>query len=262
MPTLAAFGDEIDRSIATQLEVMTSEGVHALELRGAEGCGVLDLSGSVRDEVRQRLADAGVEVFSLGSPLGKVPIDSPFEAELARLEVAIDQAHYFGAQRIRIFSFFLPERQFAEHRDEALDRLARMAETAEAAGVVLCHENEARIYGETVATCRDIVHSIASPGLRMVHDGCNFAVAGEPAYPDGYEALKPKLEYLHIKDWRDGKVVPAGEGEARFVELFRRLQADGWDGYLSLEPHLGGGPDNFRRAARALRQCLAESGWL
>lgn len=261
MPKLAAFGDEIAKAIATQIEVMTSEGVRALELRGAEGQGVLELSGAVREEVRARLADAGVEVFSIGSPLGKVAIDSPFEAELSRLERALEQARFFGASRIRVFSFFLPERRFAEHRDEVMARMRAMAERAAAAGVVLCHENEARIYGETVATCRDLLDTVDSPALRAVHDACNFAVAGEVAYPDGYEAVKSRLEYLHVKDWDGGKVAPCGEGVGRLPELFARLKADGWDGYCSLEPHLGGGPENFRRAARALRACLDAAGW-
>ncbi|NWG75293.1 MAG: sugar phosphate isomerase/epimerase [Rubrivivax sp.] len=261
MPRLAAFGDEIAKDIATQIEVMCSEGIRALELRGAEGFGVLDLAGGVRDEVRARLADSGVEVFSLGSPLGKVPIDSPLADELARTDRAIEQAHFFGAPRIRVFSFFVPERRFAEYRDEVLARMGAMAERAEAAGVVLCHENEARIYGETVASCRDLLEAVNSPALRAVHDTCNFAVAGDLAYPDGYEAVKSRLEYLHIKDWDGHKVVPCGEGIGRMPELFARLKADGWDGYLSLEPHLGGGPDNFRRAARALKRCLDEAGW-
>jgi sugar phosphate isomerase/epimerase len=44
-------------------------------------------------------------------------------------------------------------------------------------------------------------------------------------------------------------------------ELFAALRRDGYDGYLSLEPHIGGGPDNFRRAARALKGCLDDLGW-
>ena len=41
--TLSAFGDEIDNDLETQLDVLASEGIYALELRGAWGRNVLDL---------------------------------------------------------------------------------------------------------------------------------------------------------------------------------------------------------------------------
>ncbi len=71
--------------------------------------------------------------------------------------------------------------------------------------------------------------------------------------------MRPWLRYVHVKDaLADGKVVAAGEGVARWPELLRRLRADGYDGFFSLEPHLvamgqyGGfsGPDLFRRAVQ------------
>lgn len=261
MPKIAVFGDEIAADIKTQIEVMLSEGVRALELRAAEGRGVMELDGAQRDEVRSRLADAGVEVFSIGSPLGKVPIADPLEAEVERTRRAVEQAHFFGASRIRVFSFFMPQEECAAHRDAVMARLSAMAAVAEAEGVLLCHENETGIYGESVECCRDILASVNSPALRAVHDTCNYVHRGHEAYPAGYEAVKPWLEYVHIKDWGQGAVQPAGEGEGRMKELFAALKADGYEGYLSLEPHIGGGPDNFRRAARALKSCLTEIGW-
>ncbi|MCC7493902.1 MAG: sugar phosphate isomerase/epimerase [Fimbriimonadaceae bacterium] len=261
MPKLAVFGDEIAKEITTQIEVMQAAGVQALELRGAEGRGVLDLAGELRQTVRARLQEAGVEVFSIGSPLGKSEITAPFETELARLDQAIEQAHYFGAPRIRIFSFFIPERDWATWRGAVLDRLGQMAARAAAAEVLLCHENEARIYGERIANVRDLLQSVNSPALRAVHDPANWVHAGEVAFPDGYEAVAAHLEYLHIKDYADGRVLPAGQGAGRIPELLAHLQRSGWEGYLSLEPHLGGGPEQFQVAARALQGLLDSLGW-
>lgn len=262
MPKLAVFGDEIAKPIDTQIEVMLSEGIRALELRAAEGVGVLDLAGEQRETVKAKLDDAGIEVFSIGSPIGKVPIEDPVEAEQLRLETAIEQAHFFGAPRIRVFSFFVPAHERDAHREKVVERLAAFAEMADNAGVRLCHENESRIYGETVAACRDLLESIDSPAFRAVHDTANFVTHHEEPFPAGYEAVKPWLEYVHIKDkQKGGDVQPAGEGDGRFPEFLRQLKEDGFDGYLSLEPHIGGGPDNFRRAARALKKLLTELDW-
>ncbi|MBI2301129.1 MAG: sugar phosphate isomerase/epimerase [Armatimonadetes bacterium] len=262
MPKIAVFGDEIAPEIDRQVEVMTAAGVHALELRGAEGHGVLDLRGDVRERIRTRLQAAGVEVFSIGSPIGKVPLESPRESELERLKVAVEQAWFFGAPRIRVFSFYLPDHDYPKYRDEVVHRMGKLAALAAASAVVLCHENEAGIYGEPIANCVDMLRSVDSPALRAVHDTSNFVVAHEEAYPAAYEALQPWLDYYHIKDHGHGKVQPAGEGEGRMPELFARLKADGFDGYLSLEPHLGGGAEAFGRAARALRKLVEGVGWV
>ncbi len=73
-----------------------------------------------------------------------------------------------------------------------------------------------------------------------------------------------------MKDARpDGSVVVAGEGVSHWPELLQRLRADGYDGFLSLEPHLAlagqyqgfSGPELFRRASQALQQMLQAMGW-
>jgi sugar phosphate isomerase/epimerase len=63
-----------------------------------------------------------------------------------------------------------------------------------------------------------------------------------------------------------GDVVPAGQGDGQVRETLAALRDSGFDGYLSLEPHLatagsfGGfsGPDLFRLACRALKDLLAD----
>jgi sugar phosphate isomerase/epimerase len=61
-------------------------------------------------------------------------------------------------------------------------------------------------------------------------------------------------------------VVPAGQGDGQVRETLSALGSEGFEGYLSLEPHLaeagryGGysGAEDFRRAARALKELLSE----
>ena len=88
--------------------------------------------------------------------------------------------------------------------------------------------------------------------------------------PEAYEAIRPWLGYVHVKDaLQDGSVVAAGEGAARWPEILHGLQADGYDGIFALEPHLASagrlsgfsGPDLFAHAARAFVALLAAEGW-
>jgi sugar phosphate isomerase/epimerase len=63
-------------------------------------------------------------------------------------------------------------------------------------------------------------------------------------------------------------VVPAGEGDGQVRETLAALRDSGFEGFISLEPHLarssryGGfsGPEGFTRAARSLRLILNELG--
>lgn len=45
---------------------------------------------------------------------------------------------------------------------------------------------------------------------------------------------------LYIKDavWEDGRVVPAGYGNGHVKEILTDLYTKGFDGFLSIEPHL------------------------
>ncbi len=145
-----------------------------------------------------------------------------------------------------------------------------MTARARAAGVVLLHENEKRIYGDTIAHCVDLLRSCNDAHFQAVLDPANFIECGQTPYPDAYKALHPWLQYLHVKDARpDGSIVVAGQGVAHWPELLQRLRADGYDGFLSLEPHLAlagqyqgfSGPDLFRRASQALQHMLQVMGW-
>ena len=46
---------------------------------------------------------------------------------------------------------------------------------------------------------------------------------------------------MHIKDAlkKDGSVVPAGYGDGCVKEILTKLKESGYDGFYSLEPHLG-----------------------
>src|SRR4030095_15126580 len=114
-------------------------------------------------------------------------------------------------------------------------------EVGEAAGVVLVHENEKDIYGDTPERCLDIIESVGSPNLRVASDAANFVQVGVRPCTEGYASLRPHLEYMQIKDalLADGTVTVAGDGDGQLVETIRALREDGFDGFFSLEPHLG-----------------------
>src|SRR6266478_3365696 len=88
------------------------------------------------------------------------------------------------------------------------------------------------------------------------------------AFSEAYGLLRPYLVYLQVKDAlaATGAVVPAGQGDGQVRETLAALRDSGFEGFMSLEPHLaqagryGGfsGPEGFRRASQALKFILNE----
>ena len=273
MVRLSAFADEISANLDEQIAALLHENIHFLDLRSVEGINVLDLTDQHVTEIKQKLDDAGIGVAAIASPIGKVPLNSSFDQELQRFERAITLAHAFGTPYIRLFSFYpSPDdiENIAAFRDEVISRFQEFTARASAANVTLLHENEKGIYGDTIDHCVDLLQTIDDPHLRAVLDPANFLQCSQVPYPDAYEFLSPWVAYVHVKDVRaDGVLVPAGEGEARWPDLLRRLHADGYDGFLSLEPHLSAagqfqgfsGPDLFHKASRALQTLLQSMNW-
>jgi sugar phosphate isomerase/epimerase len=270
--TLSGFGDEIDPDPVTQIAVLKALGALHIEVRSAWGTNVVDLVPEQVAELGRLLGGAEMGVSAIASPIGKVDVASDPELELERLGKIIDLARALGTTNIRIFSFFRGEGVAVEEtRDAVMTRMRSLADLAEKSGVILLHENEKNIYGDTPERVLDLIETVGSPALRVAWDSANFVQVGvERPHDAGYELLRPYLDYLQVKDAlaATGEVVPAGEGDGQVRETITALAADGYSGFVSLEPHLesafelGGfsGPVAFGDAARALSRILDEIG--
>jgi sugar phosphate isomerase/epimerase len=260
---LSGFGDEIDAVPAIQMAVLQALGASHIEVRSAWNTNVVDFDDDQRGRFGEMLVRSGMAVSAIASPVGKVDVADPVEAELSRLGAAIRAAHAYGARYIRIFSFYHRGRDAGQVRGQVIDHLGRLAERAAAEDIVLLHENEKEIYGDVPARVLDLVESVGSPALRLAFDNANFVQCGVRPYTDGWALLAPYVDYLQVKDAvkADGSVVPAGAGDGELRETLAALRDRGYRGYASLEPHLatadasGGfsGPYAFGVAARALR---------
>jgi len=272
--TLSGFADEIDPDPQVQLAVLAAESISHLELRSAWSVNVADFSDAQLAQFRAATEAAGVQVSAIGSPIGKIPIGAPFEPELERMRRVAGIAGDLGTGIVRVFSFYLPPGEPPEqYRDQVIDQMGALARVAEESGVILAHENEKEIYGDVPGRCADLIASVDSPALRATFDNANFVQCGVRPFSDAYPLLRPYLLYMQVKDARaaDGEVTPAGEGDGELRETLTALRDSGFDGFMSLEPHLdlagrqGGfsGPDKFRQAARALKGLLDDLsiGW-
>ena len=232
---ICAFADEAGDAPEEQIAAMRENGVSLLELRSVWGKNVISLSNDEAARFTAQLKDAGISVWSIGSPCGKDQIGDPFAPQLDRLKRALELAQITGAQRIRLFSFYGCEEASAAVRDEVMLRLTRFCEAAQGSGVTLCHENEKGIYGDTAARCLDIHRSV--PALGGIFDPANFLQCGEDTLA-AWDLLNGYIDYLHVKDVKsDGVLVPAGQGQGNLPEIINRFLEQGGS-VMTLEPHL------------------------
>lgn len=240
--TLSAFADEAADSLEEQMDFLEKMGIRHIEMRNVDGRPLVKHSAAETEALRRRLDARNFSVSAVGSPLGKIPVNEDFKPHRALFRHTLEIARILGTGYIRVFSFYIPEGDDpARWRSEVIRRWEVFLDDADRTPVVLAHENEKKIYGDTAARCRDLLD--ASGGrARAAFDPTNFIQCGEETYPGAFELLRNDIAYLHVKDARrqDGRVVPAGQGDGRIREILGGLGKAGFTGFLSLEPHLGG----------------------
>jgi sugar phosphate isomerase/epimerase len=270
MIRLSAFADEISQNPVEQIDVLSQHGIRHIEFRAIHGTNVLDLGDAQHDEFRALLRSHGFGLSALGSPVGKIKVNDPFNPHLERFGRALDLADFYETPRIRIFSFYIPAGDDpGRHRDEVMKRMAELARRASDRGVTLLLENEKGIYGDTAARVLDILETVDSPGLSHAFDPANYLEVGQPV-DEAWTMLRSRMTHFHVKDYdlATHKNVAAGKGDGQIPRLIADAVSRGYEGFCVLEPHLViaeqsygfTGPERFGDAARALKGALDEKG--
>lgn len=277
---ISGFADEIDASVDTQFQVLSKLHMQYIEVRGVDGKNISELSEEEVAALKAKMDKCGIKVSSIGSPIGKIKLDAPFEGHFELFKKVVKIAKALDTKYIRMFSFYHDGGDIwtVEERVEVLARLRRMIAYACEQDVILLHENEKDIYGDTADRCADLMRELYCDNFKAVFDPANFVQCKQDT-KYAYELLKDYIAYMHIKDacLVDDKVVPAGKGDGNIPYILKELFAEGYDGFLSLEPHLGsfaglaalelddkmldlpqGGEGTFTLAYRALCEILAE----
>ena len=233
---ISGFSDEIDKSIEKQFTVLNKLGISWFEPRGVDGKNISELSDEEVKNLKANMQKYGIKVSSIGSPIGKMFLSEDFDAHFETFKRVVKIAKELGTRYIRIFSFF----HSYDERDAVIEKLKMMIEYAKENDVILLHENEKEIYGDTIERCKDLMDTLCCDNFKAVFDPANFVQCVQDT-KKAYEVMKPYIEYMHIKDAqaKDGSVVPSGYGDGNLEYILTDLLKNGYSGFLSLEPHLG-----------------------
>jgi sugar phosphate isomerase/epimerase len=253
---ITGFADEgpVDKKAESQMTMLSALGMAWYSLRFVDvGTGVKNVMKLTKADIKRlrRLhADFGIQVSSVGSPIGKVKLVDvddgtanafiPFDRYLKNdVQRAVDLAGEFDTRLIRGFSFYHPRGTAPEdHVDEAAERLSRIADVCAKAGVIFGLEVEANLIGQNGHLLRSLYRTVKHPNLQLIFDGGNLSsqnLRPDQTYAE-YEAMRPGIGWMHIKDYKiDPKLawtgvvdeerlknfVPCDEGDSAHEAILR-----------------------------------------
>ncbi len=231
-----AFSDEASPNIDNQIEALLKNRLSGMEIRNVDGINVSDITSQKAKEVKTKLDANSLKVWSVGSPIGKINITDNFSDHLEKFKHTLEIAEILDAKNLRMFSFFIPKEKSADlYTEEVFERIGKFTEIAKDYNIILCHENEKGIYGDTAERCLEIHRRY--PVIKAVFDPANFVQCGVDTLK-AWELLKDYVHYLHIKDaLADGFVVPAGKGIGNVEKIAKDFMARGGKNF-TIEPHL------------------------
>ena len=276
---ISGFSDEIDSAIDVQFAALNKLGIQYFEPRFIDEKNISSLCDEEVLLLKEKMDKAGISASSIGSPIGKISLTDDYEEHFELFKRVCRTAKMLQCPQIRIFSFYHDGDEWTEvERSLVLQRLSQMIAYAKEENLILLHENEKHIYGDTAERCVDLMENLYCDNFKAVFDPANFVQCGVDV-AKAYDMLQDYVYYMHIKDAKqeDGTVVPSGMGDGCMKYVLSRLFAKGYTGFLSLEPHLGsfeglqnlelgdhmknlpeGGEGTFTLAYRALLGVLKE----
>ena len=230
MIKLCAFSDEASDSVEGQITALSRNNIKLIELRSIGGVNVKDFTDEQARDYAKKLAENGIKVWSIGSPLGKIDIAENFSEYEKTVRRVYEISNIFECDKVRVFSFY---NAYGES-EKVFENLRRMVKIAGEYGITLYHENEKGVYGDVVGRVENIAANVS--GLKFVFDPANYVQEGE----DVTAALRKvgkQTAYFHIKDAikGSGEIVPAGEGDGEIEKLISLVTGDK---VFTLEPHL------------------------
>jgi len=237
---LSAFADEAGNTCEEQIKALQRAGYKFIDIRGINNFNITTLPTEQAKLVRPKLDAAGIKVNMFGSPLGKIDITDDFNADLTRLRHLGELAPIFNCQAVRIFSYYNKTHQPKDKwQAESLKRLAGLRAEAQKLGLVLYHENELHILGDHPDDVALITKELRDgQSFRMIFDFSNYSISKHDVWKC-WEQLRDTTDAFHLKDNdQNQQFVLFGQGLGYAKEILADVLKRGWQGPLTLEPHL------------------------
>ena len=257
------FADEASSGIAGQIAATKELGWNYIESRAVNGTNLHNLSDEEFDKVCEALSAAGIKVNCFGSTIANWSFDpfkeEDFQTNLVNLDRAIKRMHVLGTKMIRGMSFFWQQERppfDPEVEAQVFKKVNDLVKRCEDGGVIYLHENCMNYGGQSYKNTLKLLDHVKSPNFKLVFDTGNPVTApcriGDAPYKrqdsfEFYKNVREFIHYIHIKDFQpkdlvnfssEGTFCYPGEGLAQIPEIMYDLFKHGYDGGISIEPHM------------------------
>jgi sugar phosphate isomerase/epimerase/acetylornithine deacetylase/succinyl-diaminopimelate desuccinylase-like protein len=239
----AGIGDEAGSALADQIGALQALGWGLIELRTVGGTAIGDLEDGAFAALVAALDAAGLRAACVDSRIAgwARPITGPLEDDLAELDRLARRSAALGTPYVRVMSYPNDGLDEVAWGRRVVERMRRLAERAERAGLVLLHENCAGWAGRDAARMLALLEAVGSPALRLLFDSGNAVAYGYDSY-DLLKEIVGQVAHVHVKDARGEEAAPVytlpGEGACRVADCLRLLLEHGFKGTWTIEPHL------------------------
>lgn len=240
----SGISDEAGVSLETQIKAHQELGWEYMELRLVDGENLSCVDDDLFERVYAAVNEAGMKVSGFGGTIGNwaKSISGDFQEDMDELKRVIPRMRKFGTKYVRIMTWPNDADAPLEDeawRDESLRRVRELAKLAEDAGIVMGIENCRGWSGLSPENAVWFLDAVDSSSLKWLYDTGNVVGHGQDPW-DFYSKIKGYIAYVHIKDSSRalGHTVLCGEGDAMVPEILADLHASGYDGFVSIEPHI------------------------
>ena len=267
----SVISDEISQNVETAVELSRSFGLDAIEVRGAYGKSVHELSADERRRIVDLVGAAGMAVCAVAPPLYKCELSDPAAAaaQLDILRLSCAAAREFDTRLVRGFAFW-KRGPLEPVKAEIASYLREAGRVAEGEGCIIALENEFSTYNCNVARTLEIMEAVDSPAVQLLYDPGNDVhdTEGEIAWPDSYDLARGKFIHMHLKDPKkdpttgDIRTLAIGDGDVHILELMRSVIRDRYTGYISLETHYRRKPMSHEVQSLPKGEDFSEGGYV
>ena len=223
------------------IDAAAKNGFEGVEIRGVAGEMRPDKIGCFLPENRKAALalakEKGVKLIGFGTS-SAFHDQNAFDRSIEEGKTAIALAADTGMGFIRVFGDTVNP---SANEEEVINRVVKgiktLCEAAQGTGVQVLMEihGNFNIARRVVSVCE----GVDRPEFGLVYDVAHVDRGNGDGWETFYDAVKPWIRHVHFKDHRRSAgrwvLCNTGEGDIPLKAIRDRLEADGYDGYISLE---------------------------
>lgn len=255
---LTGISDEAANTLEGQIAALKKLGWRYVEMRGVEVLGFPkgnfhEIPEAAFDIALAKLSEAGIQVYCFGSTImnwAKRIDDPPFDVTLAEVNRCIPRMQKAGAAFVRVMSY-KPKDDESQIPKEVFHRVREVVRKFLDAGIQPVHENCMNYGGMSSSHALQLLQEV--PGLKWAFDPANPIFNPDRSRPKPWPRQDPwefwtqvrdVTAHIHVKDasWNPAKNDAdyrwPGEGEGRVRDILRDALRRGYEGGISIEPHM------------------------